>query len=130
MGLDDLQRVIDRSLGSASPCSRSLFEEATLDAAGVQHLVNEVGTAVVATARPDGRPHAAAVPVACLDGTIHLAVAPRSVLQRHLAVDTRVAVGLSPSVYERSLMAEGVARIVGRADVHRRLLDELRDAVK
>ena len=111
MTLADLQVVIDHSLDHASPLTRQLFGDPwTPDA--VQRFVNRVAAATVATVRPDGRPHAALVIVACLDGVIHFTATPGSVLLGDLKRDDRVALTVSDMI--NGLMTEGRARPMGR----------------
>jgi hypothetical protein len=102
--------VIDHSLDHASSLTRQLFGDRwTADA--VERFVNRVAAASVATVRPDGRPHAVLVVVACLDGVIHFSVTPGSVLLRDLKRDDRVALTVSDMV--SGVMAEGRARPMG-----------------
>ncbi len=76
ISLDDLQRTIDVSPRTASPLTRRIYANDRWSAAAVQRFVNKVMAATIATVRPDGRPHAAVVLCACVDGDLYFTVAP------------------------------------------------------
>jgi Pyridoxamine 5'-phosphate oxidase len=111
--MSHLQAALDRSLRNASPFTRSLFEDDTLDAAGVARLINSVRNLTVSTVTGAGEPHAAVVIAACIDGDIHFTVSDESVLQRNLARRPRVAFTACDRTH--TLMGRGDAVLAARA---------------
>jgi hypothetical protein len=108
-----LQDALDQSLSNASPFTRSLFEHGTLDAEGVEHLINAVRNLTVATVTDAGEPHAAVVIAACVDGDIHFTVSDRSVLHRNLTRSPRIAFTACDRTH--TLMGRGDAVLVARS---------------
>jgi hypothetical protein len=89
----------------------------------VQRFVNRVAAATVATVRPDGRPHAVLVVVACKDGVVHFTATPGSALLRDLERDERVALTVTDHV--NGVMAQGRARRMGCGREVSGLIEEL-----
>jgi Pyridoxamine 5'-phosphate oxidase len=108
-----LQAALDRSLSNTSRFTRSLFEHGSLDAEGVEHFVNSVRNLTVATVTHAGEPHAAVVIAACIDGDIHFTVSDKSVLQRNLARNPRIAFTACDRTH--TLMGRGDAILVARS---------------
>ena len=72
----------------------------------------------VATRRPDGSPHLAAVWGVWVDGALHFSTGGRSRKARNLATDPRCVV--SPEQAEESVVLEGVAeRVTGPRELAR-----------
>lgn len=70
----------------------------------------------VATSRPDGSPHLAAVWGVWVDGAFHFSTGGRSRKARNLAADPRCVV--SPEHAEESVVVEGVAeRVAGHGEL-------------
>jgi hypothetical protein len=123
MSLDDLQRAIDCSLVTASPLTRRIYENERWSAALVQRFVNRVMGATVATVRADGRPHAAVVLAACLDGTVHFTASSGSILLRNL--ERRAGIAMTVVDRDHDLTIHGEALRVGHATQVPDLLREL-----
>lgn len=64
----------------------------------------------ISTTRPDGRPHAAPVWGAWVDGTLYFGSAPRSQKARNLAANPNVVVNLESG--DEAVILEGKARFV------------------
>lgn len=111
--MSDLQGALDRSLQRASSFTRSLFADGSWDALRVEEFINTARNITIATVTKSGSPHAAVVIAACLDGEIHLTVAPASLLGRNLDGDVRIAF----TVCDRShaVMGRGRAVLVARS---------------
>ena len=110
MSLDELQQVIDQSIASASAFTRGLFENNHWNAARLQEYSNEDGSMTVATVTSDGKPHAALVIAACIDGIFYFTASPRSQLLRNLRRDPTVAFTISDKV-----MGRGTVELAGAA---------------
>jgi Pyridoxamine 5'-phosphate oxidase len=76
----------------------------------------------LATSRPDGRPHLAAVWGVWLDGAFHFSTGGRSRKARNLAADARCVV--TPEHAEEAVVLEGVAdRVTDRRQLARLLAE-------
>jgi pyridoxamine 5'-phosphate oxidase-like protein len=108
-----LQAALSRSLSQASPFTRSLFEDDTLDAPGVERMINTGRNLTVSTVTRAGEPHAAVVIAACVDGEIHFTVSDKSVLHRNLALSPRIAFTACDRTH--TLMGRGDAVLASRS---------------
>ncbi|MGH9132800.1 MAG: pyridoxamine 5'-phosphate oxidase family protein [Ilumatobacteraceae bacterium] len=109
----ELQEALDRSIRSATPFTRSLFETDQWGAERVARFVNANRNVTIATVTFAGEPHAAVVICACADGAIHFTVASRSLMARNLAHSPHVAFTISDRTH--AVMGKGVAVLVGRS---------------
>ncbi|MGH9138049.1 MAG: pyridoxamine 5'-phosphate oxidase family protein [Acidimicrobiales bacterium] len=121
--MKDLQRVIDVTLVSASPLARRVYANDRWSADGVQRFINRVMAATIATARGDGRPHAAVVLTACLDGIVYFTASDGSLLSRNLLQQPEI----SMTVVDRDhdLTIHGQAERLGKASELAGLVNEL-----
>jgi pyridoxine/pyridoxamine 5'-phosphate oxidase len=113
VSLEELQRVIDGSLTSASPLAKRVYDNEAWSAERLQRFVNRVMAATVATVRADGRPHTAVVLTACLDGTVHFAATDGSTLLRNLERRPDVAMTVVDQYHD--VTVHGTAHRLGRA---------------
>jgi pyridoxine/pyridoxamine 5'-phosphate oxidase len=111
--MQELQRVIDATLLAASPLARRIYANDRWSAAQVQRFINRVMAATVATIRRDGRPHAAVVLTACLDGTVYFAASDGSLLLRNL--ERQPVVSMTVTDRDHDLTIHGHVDRVGRA---------------
>jgi hypothetical protein len=121
--LTDLQAILERSIERASAFTRDLFADSQWDAARVQDFVNESRDATIATVNPAGKPHAAVVVAACLDGDIHFTVAHASALGRHLAHDPHIAFTIANGSH--SIMGRGIAVLAAHSLHQPELIEQL-----
>jgi len=130
MGLDALQEKLDASLRSASPLTREFFAESTMNAQAVRDFVNDALSVSIATVSKSGKPHAALTLIACSDdGSLYVAVNPRSTLYRNLQRSPGVAITVDAP--EHGIMGQGQAHYVGMApELRPTLLAELNRATK
>ena len=127
MTLVELDATLRGSLANARAFTRAIFTPAgRWTAVRVEEFLNDVGTASVATVSPTGWPHAALVPVRCVDGEIYVAGSVGSVLERNVLADARVAftVFRSPS----GVFGQGTAASVSLSDELRHAFGSLVDA--
>jgi pyridoxine/pyridoxamine 5'-phosphate oxidase len=110
---EDLQRAIDLSLATASPLARRIYANERWSAARVRRFVNRVMAATVATVRDDGRPHAAVVLAACLEGTVYFAASQGSLLLRNVERHNAIAMTVADRAHD--LAIQGEATRVGKA---------------
>jgi pyridoxine/pyridoxamine 5'-phosphate oxidase len=111
--MKELQHVIDVTLASASPLARRVYANEQWSATAVQRFVNRVMAATVATVRADGRPHAALVLTACLDGTMFFTASAGSMLLRNL--ERQRAVSMTVADRDHDLTIHGHVDRLGRA---------------
>jgi pyridoxine/pyridoxamine 5'-phosphate oxidase len=111
--MKELQRVIDVTLVAASDLSRRVYANDRWSAAEVQRFINRGMAATVATVRADGRPHAAVVLTACLDGTVYFTASDGSLLLRNL--ERQPAVSMTVTDREHDLTIHGHVDRLGRA---------------
>lgn len=128
MSVQSLREVLERSLEQATPFTRRIFAGQELSAERVQDFINQVITATVATVRPDGRPHAAWVLCACLEGEIYITVSKRSVLLRNLRAVPLAALTVVSKDY--GVLAEGKCVCEGEKQLVLDLLHRLDGAVE
>jgi pyridoxine/pyridoxamine 5'-phosphate oxidase len=121
--MEDLQRAIDSSLATASPLARRIYANDRWSAPSVERFVNNVMGATVATVRADGRPHAAVVLTACLEGIVYFAVSVGSVLLRNL--EREAAMAMTVADREHDLTIHGEAERLGKASDLPDLVKEL-----
>jgi nitroimidazol reductase NimA-like FMN-containing flavoprotein (pyridoxamine 5'-phosphate oxidase superfamily) len=120
MSLKDLQTTIDRSVENARGFSSELFKDNHLDAQQLQEYVNTEGTMTVATLDREGRPHAAIVATACVDGDFYIGVTPRTALLGNLRRNPEVAFTVKDKVTGR-----GKARALGHAGEQKHLAEKV-----
>ncbi len=108
-----MQRAIEDSLLTASPLARRVYANDRWSAVAVQRFVNKVMAATIATVRPDGKPHAAVVLTACLDGDVYFTAAVGSLLLGNLR--RRAAISMTITAPEHDLTIHGEAEALGRA---------------
>jgi pyridoxine/pyridoxamine 5'-phosphate oxidase len=123
MAMEDLQRAIDSSLVKASPLARRIYANDRWPAISVQRFINKVMAATVATVRSDGRPHAAVVLTACMDGTVYLTASVGSVLLRNLRQEAAISMTIADR--DHDLTIHGRAEPLGKAADLPDLLEEL-----
>jgi len=121
--MKELQRAIDVTLVAASPLARRVYANDRWSAVAVQRFINKVMAATVATVRDDGRPHAAVVLTACLDGTVYFTASSGSLLLRNL--EREPAVSITVADREHDLTIHGHADRLGRASDLVELVREL-----
>lgn len=109
----ELQEALNRSLEAASAFTSSLFGEDGWDATAVASFVNRQRNITIAAVTSAGRPHAAVVIAACLEGRLHFTVAPRSLLGRCLKHDPMVAFTVSD--VRHAVMGRGTAVLAARS---------------
>jgi nitroimidazol reductase NimA-like FMN-containing flavoprotein (pyridoxamine 5'-phosphate oxidase superfamily) len=138
MSLNELQSILDQSVLSATELTRALFGRSQWSAQQVQDFVNAVFTGTVATTGPTGRPHAAWVLIASIDGRFYSSVTNGSVLLRNLRHSPHIAFTVSDTCRtslrpegesDHGIMGQGKATLLGRADELKPLLHRLNDAV-
>jgi pyridoxine/pyridoxamine 5'-phosphate oxidase len=113
MSTDDLQWAIDHSLERGSSLAKRVYANDRWSASSVQQFINKVMAATVATVRSDGRPHAAVVLAACLDGTVHLTASVGSVLLRNLRHQPDVSMTIADRDHDVTI--HGRAEALGKA---------------
>jgi pyridoxine/pyridoxamine 5'-phosphate oxidase len=111
--MKELQHVIDVTLRSASPLARRVYANDQWSAATVQRFINRVMAATVATVRADGRPHAALVLTACLDGSVYFTASAGSLLLRNL--ERQSAVSMTVADRDHDLTIHGLVDKLGTA---------------
>ena len=122
--MEELQRAVEASLATASPLARRIYANQRWTATSVQQFINRVIGATIATVRADGKPHAAVVLAACLDGTIYFTASPRSALLGNLRRQSAVALTFTDPDHDATMA--GDARLVGRASEVPDLIGDLR----
>ncbi|MGH9117528.1 MAG: pyridoxamine 5'-phosphate oxidase family protein [Acidimicrobiales bacterium] len=121
--MKELQRVIDVTLVAASALARQVYANDRWSAAGVQRFINKVMAATVATVRADGRPHAAVVLTACLNGTVYFTASDGSLLLRNL--ERLPSVSMTVTDRDHDLTIQGHVDRLGRASDQTELVNEL-----
>ena len=111
MSTETLQNLLDASMASASPFTRSLEGEEQ-SAAQVEEFINAARNITIAVVRSTGLPHAAPVIGGCVDGQIYVTVSPGSVLANCLNRSPEVAFTVAGLV--NTLIGAGTAEKVGR----------------
>jgi pyridoxine/pyridoxamine 5'-phosphate oxidase len=106
--VEELQRVIESSMATASPLARRIYSNHRWSAVSAQRFINKVMAATVATVRQDGRPHATVVLTACLGGTVHFAVSRGSVLLHTIEHRPAVAMTIIDRDHDVTLFGESV----------------------
>jgi general stress protein 26 len=111
--LDNLQRLLDRSMASAGGHLRGIITgERRLSAAGLAGRLQGMRLLVVATVTADGRPLAGPVDGYFLHGTFWFSSGRNSVRMRHLAARPAVSATHLPGE-ELAVTVHGRAELVG-----------------
>ncbi|MGH2760750.1 MAG: pyridoxamine 5'-phosphate oxidase family protein [Actinomycetota bacterium] len=126
MTISDLQRVLEASIRAANPLMRELLEENHWDATEIQGYINRTRDITIATVLLDGRPHAASVIGACVDGLIHFSVSFGSALLANLRRSPWVAFTVTGG--DHVVMGRGHAELVSRSREAPDLLRKLSEA--
>lgn len=111
--MEELQRVIDHSLQTASPLARRIYANDRWSAASVQHFINQVMAATIATVRADGRPHASVGLAACVHGRVIFTASLGSLLLRNL--ERQPAISMTVTDRAHDLTIHGRSRRLGKA---------------
>jgi hypothetical protein len=124
--LDNLQRILDRSMAGAGGHLRGIITgERRLSAAGLAGRLQGMRLLVVATVTADGRPLAGPVDGYFLHGTFWFSSARNSVRMRHLAARPAVSATHLPGE-ELAVTVHGRAELTG---LRERAGAELRQAM-
>jgi general stress protein 26 len=111
--LDNLQRILDRSMAGAGGHLRGIItSERRLSAAGLAGRLRGMRLLVVATVTADGRPLAGPVDGYFLHGTFWFSSGRNSVRMRHLAARPAVSATHLPGE-ELAVTVHGRAELVG-----------------
>jgi general stress protein 26 len=111
--LDNLQRILDRSMAGAGGHLRGIItSERRLSAAGLAGRLQGMRLLVVATVTADGRPLAGPVDGYFLHGTFWFSSGRNSVRMRHLAARPAVSATHLPGE-ELAVTVHGRAELVG-----------------
>lgn len=124
MTLQELDKVIARSQRRSSPFAKKLFRESSLDAAGVQQLINRRKEVTVAVVTERGYPHAVLVVAGCVDGRILFSASAGSLLLDTLGHHRSVASTCSTEDGS-GVMIRGIARQLGHYSELKSLRSEL-----
>ena len=120
---DSLWQVQRRSIAASPPGTVEAWPaEDALDADEIRRLLEIRRYGVLATSRPDGRPHAAPVAFAAIDGHLWLASNRSTVRMRnleHLPVASLVVMGPRDDDDHVALIVEGRVRIEDDTDATR-----------
>lgn len=118
--METLTGIQDRTFAAATPATAGSYPAA--DRLGEDELTAFLGWrafAVVSTARPDGRPHAAISSFACTGTTFWLPTGGGTVRERNIATQPWVSLVISEGDRGEHVLviAEGPAEIVASAEV-------------
>lgn len=123
-----LQQLIDQSLEKSTPFSRSIMPK-TMTANEIVSFVNAEKSAVIATVRKNGSPHAAWNPIAYVDEKLYTYGDPNSAFYKNVKRDGRVALTITSG--NKAAFIEGRAVEIARVnEVIDTLLADIRAIVK
>jgi hypothetical protein len=116
----NLDRLLDESANRANTFTRTIMPNAMTTREVVDFINEKRNSAIVATVRKDGSPHAAWNPIAFVDEKLYTYADPSSVCYKNMKRDGRVSVAITGK--SDAIFVQGEAREVGRVN---QLIDTL-----
>ncbi len=109
----DLQRLIDVTLRKATPFTRTVLGK-PLSAREVAGFINTLQSGVLATTKPDGSSHLAAMLFAYVDNRLYTCAHPKSLCYKNMLRDARMSAAFAEKGGKgRTVILEGRAKTLG-----------------
>ncbi len=113
-GIDtELQRLIDTTRRNATQFTKTVLGK-PLSAGEVAAFINNLKSGVLATTKPDGSSHLAAMLFAYVDDRLYTCAHPKSLCYRNILRDSRVSAAFTEKGGKgRTVILEGHAKMLG-----------------
>ncbi len=104
--LPDFDDIIKKTLAGASPHSKNVFSQSPMTGEEVLDLLNKAGLQVIATVKPDGRPHIATTGLIVVDDRIYMGMDSVTRRYKNLKHNPSFAVMVAEG-WKRQVIIEG-----------------------